>query len=110
MIPGDFTRTDGSMPMNLDQARFKQLCLDAIRVLCKKNPHVTMIGYDGPGKYYQDYVVTIIASRDGENCEVYRNRDGEMVFSMRNMRMTGFSYKFIFVENHLSKKVAEHNG
>jgi len=92
---------------NLDQAKFIELVERSLRKLCKHVPSVTMIGYRGQGYRYQDYVVTIVASRDRKSCEVYRNRDGVMVFSMTNGIVTGINYEYIFIDRHIRSKLGE---
>ena len=106
----EFDRKNGAMPLNADQAKFKQLVLDALQSLCKPLKKVTMIGYTGPGYYYQDYVVTLVATRDRESCDLYRNRDGALVFSMRNLGVTAMGYEYIFVDSHLDRKIKEKDG
>ena len=92
---------------NIDQAEFKGLVERSLRKLCKHVPGVTMIGYRGQGYLYQDYVVTIVASRDRKSCEVFRNRDGAMVFSMTDGRITGINYEYIFIDRHIRSKLGE---
>jgi hypothetical protein len=95
----------GELLPNGDQAVFIDLVGRALRKLCKKQVPVKMITYSGPGYRYQDYVVTITCSRDRKTCEVYRNRDGVLVYSCDRGRVIAMTYEYIFVENHLRSKV-----
>jgi hypothetical protein len=59
----------GILP-NLDQAKFIELANRAKDKLCRRSPDpVSLIGYNGQGRVYQDYVVSIRASKDGKKFE-----------------------------------------
>lgn len=98
---------DSILP-NLDQAKFAELANRAVEKLCRNAPDgVAMIGYCGPGKYYQDFVVTLKCSRDRKKFEVYRNRDGVLVLAVDNGRITAVNYEYIFIDRHLKTKLGE---
>ena len=92
---------------NIGQAEFAELVGRAVHRLCRRVPEVNCIQYRGPGYEYRDYVVTILASRDRRTCEVWRNRDGVMVCSIKDGRMTGINYEYIFVDRHIRSKLGE---
>jgi len=97
----------GILP-NLDQAKFVELASRARDRLCRRSPYsVSMIGYNGPGRVYQDYVVTIRSSKDGKKFEVYRNRDGVLVLAVDGGNVTAINYEYIFVDRHLRSKLGE---
>lgn len=101
------TDIDSILP-NIDQARFAELANRAVDKLCRNAPDgVAMIGYCGPGRLYQDYVVTIKASRDRKKFEVYRNRDGVLVLAVDNGKITAVNYEYIFIDHHLKSKLGE---
>lgn len=98
----------GSILPNLDQARFIELANRAQEKLCRHSPNgVSMIGYNGPGRFYQDYVVTIRSSKDRKKFEVYRNRDGVLVLSVDNGKVNAINYEYIFIDRHLRSKLGE---
>jgi hypothetical protein len=92
---------------NIDQEAFRGLVERALYRLCKRVQSVSMLQYSGPGYSYQDYVVTIKASKDRKTCEVWRNRDGVMVFSTAEGRITGINYEYIFIDRHMRSKLGE---
>ena len=97
----------GILP-NLDQAKFIELAGRAKEKLCKRSPDpVSLIGYNGPGRIYQDYVVTIRSSKDGKKFEVYRNRDGVLVLAVNDGNVTAINYEYIFIDRHLRSKLGE---
>lgn len=98
----------GSILPNLDQAKFVELADRAKDKLCKRSPNgITMIGYNGPGRVYQDYVVTIRCSSDRKMFEVYRNRDGVLVLAVDHGKITAINYEYIFIDRHLRSKLGE---
>lgn len=100
----------GSLALNLDQSRFKDLVLQAIKKLCKFKRDIHMLRHDENGYLYEDYVITIKVSRDKRCCEVYRNRTGTLVFAMEDMKVIAIGYEYIFLESHLTKKLKEVDG
>lgn len=98
----------GSILPNVDQARFIELAGRAKERLCKHSPDgVTMIGYSGPGRVYQDFVVTIRCSQDRTKFEVYRNRNGVLVLSVDGKKVNAINYEYIFIDRHLRSKMGE---
>lgn len=95
---------DSLLP-NTDLAKFWELADTAKDRLCRRVQHVTMIGYDGPGYYYQDYVVTITCAANRKKYEIVRNRTGSLVFSVNDGKITARNYEIIFIETHLRKKL-----
>ena len=97
----------GILP-NIDQAKFVELAARAKDRLCRRAPDgVTMLGYSGPGKFYQDYVVTIKCNRDGSKFEVYRNRDSVLVLAVDGHDITAINYEYIFIDRHLKSKLGD---
>jgi hypothetical protein len=97
----------GILP-NLDQAKFIELANRAKDKLCRRSPDpVSLIGYNGPGRAYRDYVVSIRASKDGKKFEVYRNRDGVLVLAMDGTDVRAINYEYIFIDRHLRSKLGE---
>ena len=93
------------MLLNIDQENFRFLVEKALKKLCRTTGPVEMIGMRGPGYTYSDYVITIICSRSRKDCDVYRNRDGVLVFSERDGKVTAIDREYVFVDSHLRKKL-----
>ena len=100
----------GSLVLNIDQAKFKELVLDCIEKLCKFKKDVNMMRKTENGYYYDDYVVTIKVSRDKRSCEVWRNRTGTLVFAMDDLKNIAMNYQYIFLIGHLTDKLKRANG
>ena len=103
----DDVKIDRILP-NMDQAKFVELAGRTKDRLCRRAPDgVSMIGYSGPGKVYQDFVTTIKCSKDGKKFEVYRNRDGVLVLAVDDGKVVAVNYEYIFIERHLRSKLGE---
>ena len=98
------------MMLNIDQENFRFLVEKALKKLCRTPGTVEMIGLRGPGYTYSDFVVTISCSRNRKDCEVYRNRDGVLVFAERDGKVTAMDREYVFVDSHLRKKLGIADG
>lgn len=99
-----------SLPLNQDQAAFKQMVLECISLLPKYDKKVSMLCYNGTGYSYSDFVITLKVSRDRRSCELWRNRTGTLIFAMNDMETTAMNWQYIFLETHLKTKLKENNG
>ena len=102
--------TSPEMLLNIDQENFRFCVEKALKKLCRTSGTVEMIGMRGPGYTYSDYVITIICSRNRKDCDVYRNRDGVLVFAERDGKVTAMDREYVFVDSHLRKKLGIADG
>ena len=96
--------------LNIDQANFRYYVETAMTRLCRTSGDVKLLGLRGPGYSYSDYVVSIYCTRGRKDCDVYRNRTGTLLLSMRDGKVTLIDREYTFVTNHLKSKLGIADG
>lgn len=95
----------GSLVLNIDQSHFKKIVMDLIEQYSAKHQSEVIKTPSGSTRGYKitDYVLTINASTDKRNCEVYRNRDGKLVFAMYDGKNASINWEYIFIQSHIEQ-------
>lgn len=91
--------------LNLGQEAFRKLAVDAVDKLTKVRK------IDGRNRrVYGDFAISIDASIDRRNFNIYRNRSSMLVLSVKNDNVVSISYEYVYIEDHLKSLLKELNG
>lgn len=100
----------GSLLLNADQEAFRLKAVELFEKGTKSRHPIVRDGHSVPAQEYSDYVVTIRMSRDGRDCEIYRNRNGKLLFARYDGKNASVSWEYIFVQLHIDRKLKELDG
>ncbi|MCQ2123250.1 MAG: hypothetical protein MJZ25_03615 [Fibrobacter sp.] len=101
----------GSLILNSDQEAFRLLLSKAVPKLVKYTKSIDVGKQTNkPGYEYQDYVITIKMSHDRNSYEIFRNRNGALVFAVIDGKTVSINHEYVFIEDHIASLMKDQNG
>ena len=96
----------GNLILNIDQAKFYGMVKKLVHSkMPSYSKEVPMLRGTQPGYMYHDWVLTLNISRDRESFDLYRNRDGKLLLSVTDGKVSSIHWEYIFVTWHIQAEV-----